>query len=56
MLKEPADDSVEELQKRISDLRARLPRHSVPPAMLEELEELEEELERKTGPRGPAGG
>ena len=37
----------EELQRRIDDLRARLPRHSVPPAMLQELEELEEELARR---------
>jgi uncharacterized small protein (DUF1192 family) len=35
-----------ELEKRIADLKARLPRHSVPPAMLIELDGLEEELER----------
>ena len=35
-----------ELEERIADLRARLPRHSVPPAMFIELEDLEEELER----------
>ncbi len=35
-----------ELEQRIADLRARLPRHSVPAAMLLELEELEAELER----------
>jgi hypothetical protein len=35
-----------DLENRIADLRARLPRHSVPPAMLIELEELEEALER----------
>jgi HAMP domain-containing protein len=35
-----------ELERRIADLKARLPRHSVPPAMLQELESLEEELER----------
>ncbi len=39
--------SLEELEKRIADLRARLPRHSLPTAMLIELEELEEELERR---------
>lgn len=33
-----------ELERRIADLRARLPRHSVPAAMLIELEELEEAL------------
>jgi hypothetical protein len=35
-----------ELQKRIADLKARLPKHSLPPKMLIELEELEEELAR----------
>ena len=39
--------SPEELEKDIADLRARLPHHSVPAAMLLELEELEEELERR---------
>ena len=39
--------SLEELEKHISNLRARLPRHSVPAAMLIELEELEEELETR---------
>jgi hypothetical protein len=33
-----------ELERRIADLRARLPKHSIPPAMLIELEELEEQL------------
>ncbi len=37
---------ITELKKRIADLKARLPRHSTPPAMLIELEELEVELER----------
>jgi hypothetical protein len=41
------DLSLEELEKHIADLRARLPRHSVPAAMLLELEELEEELESR---------
>jgi HAMP domain-containing protein len=39
-------ERVAELERRIADLKARLPRHSVPPAMLQELESLEEELER----------
>ncbi len=42
-------ERVAELERRIADLRARLPRHSVPPAMLQELESLEEELERLIG-------
>jgi cell division septum initiation protein DivIVA len=37
-------DEVEQLEQRIADLKARLPRHSVPPQMLIELEELEEQL------------
>lgn len=37
---------VEELEQRIADLKARLPKHSIPPAMLIELDELEEALER----------
>ncbi len=47
-----------ELEERIADLRARLPRHSVPPAMFIELEDLEEELERARAhaeARKPAG-
>jgi hypothetical protein len=37
---------VVDLERRIADLKARLPKHSVPPAMMIELEELEEELAR----------
>jgi hypothetical protein len=37
---------ISELKKRIADLKARLPKHSVPPSMLIQLEELEEALER----------
>ncbi len=40
---------LEELASRIADLRARLPRHSVPAAMLVELEELEQEWEQRQG-------
>jgi len=36
---------IRELEKQIADLEARLPAHSTPPAMIQELEELEEELE-----------
>jgi len=34
------------LESRIEELRRRIPPHSIPPAMLQELEELEEQLER----------
>jgi hypothetical protein len=33
-----------ELEQRLADLQKRLPKHSVPPSMLLELEELEEAL------------
>jgi hypothetical protein len=36
---------IAELEKEIADLEARLPKHSVPAAMLIELEDLEDELE-----------
>ncbi len=39
--------TIEELEQRIADLQARLPKHSVPASMLIELEELEEELARR---------
>ena len=38
---------IAELERRIADLKARLPKHSVPPSMFIELEELEEELEEE---------
>jgi len=41
-----AENRIAELERRIADLKARLPKHSVPPAMLQELEDLEEELAR----------
>lgn len=40
------EERIRQLEEQIADLRARLPAHSVKPAMLVELEELEEELER----------
>jgi len=40
---------VQRLEERIADLKARLPIHSIPPSMIQELEELEEELERIKG-------
>jgi hypothetical protein len=35
---------IQELKEEIADLKKRLPAHSIPPAMLIELEELEDEL------------
>jgi hypothetical protein len=39
-------ETIEELEQSITDLEARLPKHSVPPSMLIELEDLEETLRR----------
>lgn len=38
------DERIGELERRLADLQARLPRHSIPAAMMIEIEELEEEL------------
>ncbi len=38
---------IEELERDIADLKARLPKHSVKPVMLQQLEELEDALERE---------
>jgi len=40
-------ERIEELEKQIAELEARWPAHSVPPAMLQQLEDLEAELERE---------
>ena len=40
-------DRVEELEKRIADLKKRWPAHSVSAALMEQLDELEEELQRE---------
>ena len=37
---------IRNLEERIAELRKRIPPHSVPPAMLQELDELEEQLEK----------
>ncbi len=57
------DPEIAELERRIADLRARLPRHTPPPRMWIELEELEEALavargrsQVEEGPRGDAAG
>ncbi len=47
---EPSQDwavqRIIELKQRLADLQTRLPAHSVPPAMMIEMEEIEEELAR----------
>jgi hypothetical protein len=37
-------DSAADVKRKIADLKARWPAHSVPPAMWMELEDLEEQL------------
>jgi uncharacterized membrane protein len=37
---------IRHLEERIAELRRRIPPHSVPPSMLQELEDLEEKLEQ----------
>jgi hypothetical protein len=39
------DERIAQLKKQIAELEARLPKHSVPAAMIIELEDLEDELE-----------
>lgn len=38
-------ERIDRLERQLAELEARLPKHSVPPAMMIEMEELEEELE-----------
>ena len=45
MTNDAREKRISGLRERVEDLRARLPKHSVPAAMLIELEDLEEELE-----------
>jgi hypothetical protein len=39
-------ERVKELEEQIADLKRRWPPHSVPPQMLQQLDELEQELEK----------
>ena len=39
------EERIAQLEQEIAALKARLPKHSTPPAMIVELEELEDELE-----------
>ncbi len=41
---------IEDVQRQIADLKSRWPAHSVPPAMIQQLDELEEELEQLQHP------
>ncbi len=43
-----ATPTIEELEKRLADLKSRLLAHSVPARMIAELEEIEEQIEKLT--------
>ena len=42
------EERIARLEREIAELEARLPKHSVPAAMIIELEDLEDELESLT--------
>lgn len=42
--REQIEQQIAALKARIADCQARLPAHSIPPAMLAELDELDEQL------------
>lgn len=42
---DPRNDRVDELQRQIADLKKRWPAHTVPPGMMQQLDDLEAELE-----------
>lgn len=42
-----SDDKIEALKREIANLESQWPAHSVPPTMLQRLDELEEELEKE---------
>jgi len=41
-----SSERVKELESQMAELKSRWPAHSVPPTMLQQLEDLEEELEK----------
>ena len=45
-------DKIKDIEAKIADLERRLPAHSVPAAMLQQLEELEDELEQARAAAG----
>ncbi len=45
--REASKERVRELQAKIADLRKRWPAHSIPPAMLQQLDDLEDELKNE---------
>ncbi|HEX9074881.1 MAG TPA: histidine kinase [Anaerolineae bacterium] len=47
---EVRENRIKNLEKQIAELKSRWPAHSVPPAMIQQLDELEEELEQLRKP------
>jgi hypothetical protein len=47
-------DTIEEIEEKMADLKARWPAHSVKPSMWQELEDLEEKLEKARKDSGDA--
>ena len=43
---EVRENRIKNVEKQIAELKSRWPAHSVPPAMIQQLDELEEELEQ----------
>jgi len=43
---DPVAQRIAEIKRQLADLEARLPAHSVPPAMVIKMEALEDELEQ----------
>ncbi len=43
---EVRENRIKNVEKQIAELKSRWPAHSVPPAMVQQLDELEEELEQ----------
>jgi hypothetical protein len=44
-------NEIEDIEHKISELKARWPAHSVPPHMWQELEDLEDQLEKAKSAR-----
>ena len=38
------EDLIQELRRKIAELKSRFPAHSIPPALMAELDDLEEQL------------
>lgn len=53
IMKSTPEEMIKVLQRKIEDLKKRMPAHSIPPTMIAELDELEEELEMEIRKRQP---